>query len=95
MLSALGLGAVLILGIGSHRFLDRLTSGITILLSGESTRSEHDVDTFTNRLALAKERVEMVVDHNPLVGYGFLHEDQVPAGLRKKLKYGSVIYSPE
>ena len=95
VLSALVLGLLLILGTGSHLFLDRLTSGIDILLPGDSTRSGHNVDTFTNRLALAKERIEMVAAHNPLVGYGFLHEDHVPSSLRKHLKYGSVIYTPE
>lgn len=95
VLSALVLGLLLILGTGSHRMLDRLTSGIDILLTGNSTRSQHNVDTFTNRLALAKERFEMVAAHNPLVGYGFLHEDHVPSSLRKKLRYGSVIYTPE
>src|SRR6185437_3977676 len=31
----------------------------------------------------------------PVVGYGFIHEDNVPSALKAKLRYGSVIYTPE
>lgn len=44
---------------------------------------------------LVKERFELVAEHNPIIGYGFIHEDNISKTLRNSLKYESVIYTPE
>lgn len=90
--AVIGLGALFFAG-ALDRVIGRVASGIDIL-AGQSSHSEHDVDTFSGRLALAKERFELVAQHNPLVGYGFIHEDNVPANLRNSFKYGSIIQTP-
>lgn len=70
----------------------RAASGIELLSSGKSSKSSMDnYDTFNGRLGLAGERFSMVWSHNPLVGYGFIHEDDVPPELRHSLHYGTVL----
>lgn len=93
-LSAITLSLLLLGGFGG-RVISRLVSGLDIVTSGVSKSKQGGEDTFTGRLALTKERLEMVAEYNPLVGYGFIHEEKVPNALRAKLKHGSVIYSPE
>ncbi|MDN5941748.1 MAG: O-antigen ligase family protein [Nitrospira sp.] len=77
------------------KVINRVTSGIEVLFSKASTGKHDDVDTFGGRLALAQERFSLVAKHNPIIGYGFIHEDNVPSAMRAKFKYGSVIYAPE
>lgn len=84
-----------IIGSGvAERVVGRATSAIDILASKRGAGSEVDVDTFTGRLRLVEERMAMVSERNPWVGFGFLHEEDVPQSLRSRFKYGSVIYSP-
>lgn len=77
------------------RVIGRAASGLEILLTDKTKRNKTNSDTFSGRINLFQERVSLVVDHNPIVGYGFIHEDNVPRKLRNSLKSGSVIYTPE
>lgn len=92
---AIASSSMLLIGGLGGRVLSRLASGIDIVASGDNKSRQGGEDTFSGRLALTKERLELVLEHNPFLGYGFLHEDKVPNTLRVKLKHGSVIYSPE
>jgi hypothetical protein len=70
----------------------RVISGLQLLSTDESSSSSKQKDdTFTGRLGLAAERFSLVWTHNPLVGYGFIHEDDVPSDLRNRLRYGTVL----
>src|SRR5262245_38110956 len=84
----------LVFGGYANRVVERFNSAVD-LISGQKSAGARNDDTYTGRLALAKERLELVARHNPFVGYGFIHEDDVPSALRTKLKYGSVVYTPE
>lgn len=92
-------GMVLVVGLVAaglgDRVIGRATSALDILITGKIVRGNVDVDTFTGRLKLVQERFSMVYNHNPLVGYGFLHESEVPLTMRNNLRYGSIDYSPE
>jgi hypothetical protein len=92
-------GVVLVVGLVTaglaDRVIGRASSGLDILLTDKITNSKVNVDTSTGRLMLAQERFSMVYSHNPVMGYGFLHESDVPQSMRNKLKYGSPDYSPE
>ncbi len=94
MAVAVILVAALVSGGYANRVVERFSSAIN-LVSGQKRAGGHDDDTYNGRLALAKERLELVARHNPFVGYGFIHENDVPSALRNKLKYGSVVYTPE
>lgn len=88
--------SVLLSGGILHRTVDRFISAVDIVFSQGSTKSgKHDVDTFSDRLLLAKERLELVATYNPIAGYGFIHENNVPRALRAKLKHGSIIMTDE
>ncbi|WP_173051250.1 O-antigen ligase family protein [Nitrospira sp. KM1] len=89
------LAVVLVLGGYANRVVERFNSAVDLVSGGKRAVSERNDDTYTGRIALAKERVALVAQHNPFVGYGFIHEDDVPDALRSKLKYGSVVYTPE
>jgi len=70
----------------------RAASGIDLLASRESaTASKDDYDTFSGRLGLAAERFTMAWSRNPLVGFGFVHEDDVPKEVRHSLRFGTVL----
>jgi hypothetical protein len=70
----------------------RAASGLEILASSDSSSSHKQKDdTFSGRIGLAGERFSLVWTKNPIVGYGFIHEDDVPAELRNTLKYGTVL----
>ncbi len=69
----------------------RVISGLQLLGSGDTPASHVKDDTFSGRLGLAAERFSLAWSQNPLVGYGFIHEDDVPAELRGSLKYGTVL----
>lgn len=92
-------GLIVVVGIVTaglgDRVIGRASSALDILISGKVARGTVDADTFTGRLRLAQERIAMVYDYNPLVGYGYLHERNVPLTMRNKLKYGSIDRSPE
>jgi hypothetical protein len=99
-----GKRAVLFIGTGLLSFSILLMSGsidkvvnraasAASILTGVKKQTAGGADTFSGRLMLAVERFDIVIEHNPLVGYGFLHEDEVPNAMRNKLKYGSIIYS--
>lgn len=94
ILASVGL-SVLVAGGWADRVMGRAASGIDVLLDQRNTNTQGDVDTFTGRLLLTKERMELISQRNPIVGFGFLHEGDVPPDLRKEFKYGSVIYSAD
>jgi len=75
-------------GYGS-RVVARIVSGVHAIGSGDSAHSAKNDDTFTGRLGLAAERFSLSWERNPLLGYGFIHEDEVPADLRNRLRYGT------
>jgi hypothetical protein len=76
----------------AQKFGERAASGLRLVTASESTQSsETRDDTFSGRLGLLGERFGLAWEHNPLVGYGFLHEDNVPSELRSRLRYGTVL----
>lgn len=79
----------------ADKVIDRFTSAMELILGEHGKINKNNEDTYTGRLDIAKERFMLVLAHNPVVGYGFIHEDDVPRAIRAKLKYGSVIYTPQ
>src|SRR3984957_8638540 len=71
------------------RVIGRAANGLQMLDSSPSTSGHRMDDTFAGRLGLAAERFSLVWTQNPLLGYGFLHEEDVPADLRNGLRYGT------
>lgn len=58
-----------------QRAVARGLSGFNIVIGREiATDHKHDGDTYHGRIALVAERLEMVMEENPLVGFGFMHE---------------------
>lgn len=58
-----------------QRAVMRGMSGLNIIVGrGVASDPKYDGDTFNGRIALVAERMEMVLEKNPLVGYGFMHE---------------------
>lgn len=94
LLMSVGL-AVMVAGGWGERAFGRAASGFNIILDQQEASSQGDVDTFSGRLQLVKERIGLVYGQNPVVGFGFLHEGNVPDSLRNSFKNGSVIYTPE
>ena len=94
VIASLGL-TVTIAGGWADRVLGRAMSGFGLVLDDNAKRSKDDVDTFNGRLMLVKERIALVSEKNPIVGFGFLHEEDVPQSLRSKIKIGGVIATPE
>jgi hypothetical protein len=76
------------------KVIGRLSSGISLVFSTESEANRIDVDSFSGRMKLAAERFQVVMHANPLVGLGFIHEDNVPPALRSNLHFGSVVSTP-
>jgi hypothetical protein len=74
--------------------LKRFGSAVDITLGQAEERKGMD-DTFTGRLQIVGERAAMVASHNPLMGYGFWHDELVPPEVLHGLKYGSIIYTDE
>lgn len=93
-IASLGI-AVLIAAGGGDRILGRAMSGFDIVLDSHDAGSKGDADTFTGRLMLVKERIALVSEHNPVLGFGFLHEGDVSQDLRKEIKIGGAINTPE
>ena len=86
LLAAVGLLAT---GLGD-KVVGRAASGIDLLGSSETqTIDKKRDDTFNGRLGLAMERFALVSAQNPLLGYGFIHEDDVPSEVRSRLKFGT------
>jgi hypothetical protein len=71
------------------KVVGRAANGLQMLESGSSTSGHRKDDTFAGRLGLAAERFSLVWAQNPIVGYGFLHEEDVSAELRNGLRYGT------
>jgi hypothetical protein len=87
-------GILLVVGLmasgAADRVVGRAVGGLELLNSGDaSSRVTKKDDTFNGRLGLAAERFSLAWAQNPVVGYGFIHEDDVPSDLRKSLKYGT------
>ena len=74
---------------GGARVVGRFESGVEAIGSGDSAHAAKNDDTFTGRLGLAAERFSLSWVKNPLLGYGFIHEDDVPPDLRSSLRYGT------
>jgi len=79
----------------ADKAIDRFNSAVDLVFEQKTKTNERNQDTYTGRLGIVKERFMLVLEHNPVVGYGFIHEDNVPSALKAKLRYGSVIYTPE
>jgi hypothetical protein len=91
-----GTAMVLVVGLLAsgvvERVAGRAVSGLQLLSSGaSSSKINKKDDTFNGRLGLAAERFSLAWMQNPLVGYGFIHEDDVPSNLRNGLKYGTAL----
>ena len=95
-LKAMTAGALMIVvllafGAGG-KVVDRIASGLHLLSSGDTAsvkQSKENDDTFNGRLGLAAERFSLVWAKNPILGYGFIHEDDVPSELRGSLRFGT------
>ena len=86
---------VLVTGAADKMF-SRLLSGLNIISSTSAqVTNKDDADTFTGRLLLVKERFVLVIEHNAVLGYGFLHESNVPKEMTKNFKYGSSNNTPK
>jgi hypothetical protein len=95
LMLTVSLGAVLIVlavaaGV-ADKVLDRAASGFSVLGSVESTSASErkSDDTFSGRLGLMQERFSLASAKNPIMGYGFIHEEDVPSELRSRLKFGT------
>jgi hypothetical protein len=91
--AAIGVGISAISG-SMERAAARFESAVDIAMSNE-VKTEEQTDTFTGRLKILQERLVLVAEYNPLIGYGFLHDLYAPPELMHSLKYGSVIYTEE
>jgi hypothetical protein len=88
-LAAIVVVTVLVASGAAGRVIGRAANGLQMLDSSSSTYSHRKDDTFAGRLGLVSERFALVWTQNPILGYGFLHEEDVPADLRNGLKYGT------
>lgn len=80
---------------GMDKAISRTYSSFDLIFKRDTaTYSKADYDTFTGRLLLTAERFDLALKHNPVFGYGFIHEENIKPDFRKKLKYGSVIETP-
>lgn len=77
-----------------EKSMGRFASALTLM--GEANRQvkKSADDTYTGRIGLMKERLDAVANKNPLVGFGFMHED-IYEKQRLPFRYGSVIYTPK
>jgi hypothetical protein len=89
VLAAIVVVAVLAASGVAGRVVGRAANGLQMLDSSSSTSGHRKDDTFAGRLGLAAERFSLVWTQNPIVGYGFLHEEDVSADLRNGLRYGT------
>ena len=89
-----GLAAIVVIALFlvsgvAGKVVGRAANGLQMLESSSSTSGHRKDDTFAGRLGLAAERFSLVWAQNPIVGYGFLHEEDVSADLRNGLRYGT------
>lgn len=88
-----GAGVLLITALaavgGGARVVARIASGVQVIGSSDSAHAAKNDDTFNGRLGLAAERFSLSWARNPLLGYGFIHEDDVPADVRSSLRFGT------
>jgi hypothetical protein len=89
VLAAIVVIAVLVVSGVAGKVVGRAANGLQMLESSSSTSGHRKDDTFAGRLGLAAERFSLVWAQNPVVGYGFLHEEDVSADLRNGLRYGT------
>lgn len=95
LIMAVSLGALLIVAAVAagvaDKVLDRAASGFSVLGSVEATSAPGRKldDTFSGRLGLMQERFSLASAENPIVGYGFIHEEDVPSEVRSRLKFGT------
>jgi O-Antigen ligase len=75
----------------ADKILDRAASGLSVLGSADSTSApgKKSDDTFSGRLGLMQERFSLASAKNPIVGYGFIHEEDIPSEVRSRLKFGT------
>jgi hypothetical protein len=89
------LGALLIVVVVAaglaDKIVDRAASGLSVLGSVESASAPVRIadDTFSGRLGLMQERFTLASARNPIVGYGFIHEEDIPSEVRSRLKFGT------
>jgi hypothetical protein len=88
-LAAIVVIALLLVSGVAGKVVGRAANGLQMLESSSSTSGHRKDDTFAGRLGLAAERFSLVWAQNPIVGYGFLHEEDVSADLRNGLRYGT------
>ena len=90
LMLTMGLGGLLIIVAVAAGFadkiVDRAASGLSVLSSAPGTKSD---DTFSGRLGLMQERFVLASANNPIMGFGFIHEDDVPSEVRSRLKFGT------
>ena len=97
LMLTVSLGALLIVVVVSagvaDKVLDRAASGLSVLGSVESASApgRKSDDTFNGRLGLMQERFSLASARNPIVGYGFIHEEDVPSEVRSRLKFGTLL----
>jgi len=73
------------------RVVQRAASGVGLLMAANAPQKKIHDDTFSGRLALADERFGLVAERNPVVGFGFIHENNVLERLKMKFRHGSVV----
>jgi hypothetical protein len=85
------IGVLLATGLAG-KIADRAAQGLALIGSGgASAATVKKDDTFNGRLGLMEERFGLVMEQNPIIGFGFIHEDDVPSEIRSRLKYGTVL----
>lgn len=89
VLAAIVVVTVLLASGVATKVVGRAANGLEMLETSSSTSGHRKDDTFSGRLGLAAERFSLAWAQNPLIGYGFLHEEDVSADLRNGLKYGT------
>ena len=85
------LALLLFTGMG-QRVGERTLSALHLVGGDTAAVTSKDLDdSYHGRLDLAGERFQLAFHRNPLMGFGFIHEDDVPPELRSQLRYGSVL----
>lgn len=96
---AVSVAMVVIFGLLFGGYLDkvinRAASGLELIASKQALKNTGNIDTLTGRKGLLLERVDMVLEKNPIFGYGYIHEDDVSRTLRSKIRYGTPLNTPE
>ena len=86
---------ILVSGGWMDRVIVRAGSGLDLVLDQKDRGAKENIDTFHGRLLLVEERIALVSERNPIVGFGFLHENDVPNSMRSRFRYGSIVATPE